>query len=335
MTVAEVLRADVPYVVEATGTVEPVRTAAVEAQVGGLVTRVAFREGDDVRQGQTLFEIDPRPYDAALAQAQANLARDHALWDMAQREYERTRELAEQDYVTRQQLEQAEATLRSRAATLAADSAAMQQARLDRQFATVRAPIAGRTGALLVREGNVVRPQAGTPLVVVNQLAPIRVRFSVPATYLADVRRRAGQELAVRALPVGDSSTTREGVLSFIDNAVDSLSGTVNLKATFANRDLALWPGSLVRLGLELDVERGVLVVPRAAVLSGQAGDVVYVVNDSRKAALRKVTVRRTTDVVAVLASGVSAGERVVTDGQLRLTGGSTVTIKGASEGAR
>ena len=179
VTVAEVLRADVPFVVEATGTVEPVRSAAVEAQVGGLVTRVAFREGDDVQAGQTLFQIDPRPYDAAVAQAEANLARDQAQWEVAQREYERTKDLAAQDYVTRQQLEQAEATLRSRSATLASDSAAALQARLDRQFATVRAPIAGRTGALLVREGNVVRPQAGTPLVVVNQLAPINVRFKI------------------------------------------------------------------------------------------------------------------------------------------------------------
>ncbi len=150
--------------------------------MSGLVTRIAFRGGDDVQAGQVLFQIDPRPYDAAVAQAEANLARDLAQQSISVSEYERTKELAAQDYVTRQQLEQAEGTMRSRSATLAADSAALLQARLDRQFATVRAPISGRTGAVLVREGNVVRPQAGTPLVVVNQLAPILVRFNLPAS---------------------------------------------------------------------------------------------------------------------------------------------------------
>jgi len=333
VAVARVERRDVPVTLDATGTVEPIRTAVVAAQVDGILKRVAFREGDNVRAGQVLFEIDPRPYQAALDQTEGVLGRDAAQAANADKDAARIEALAAKDYVTLQQLDQARAAAGALAATLRADSAAVERARLDLQYATIRAPIEGRAGGLLLREGNLVRASAGTPLVVINQLAPILVRFAVPSTYLPDIRRRAGRRLDVRATPIGDTAMER-GVLTFLDNAVDSLTGTIQLKAEFPNRDGALWPGALVRVQLELDVERGAVVVPLTAVMNGQQGSFVYVIGGDRKAELRRVQVERSTDTIAVLRSGVAAGETVVTDGQLRLTDGTRVAPRNDSTAA-
>lgn len=338
VTIALADRRDVPLLLDATGTVEPMRSAAVEAQVGGLVTRVAFREGDDVREGQLLFELDQRPYRTALVQAEAALARDRARWQVARLERDRQEQLVRENFSTQAALDQARTEVAALEATLAADSAAVERARLDLQFAEVRAPISGRAGAVLLREGNVVRPVAGRPLVQINQLAPIQVRFNVPAAYLGAVRQRAGRTLPVRVTPVGDTAATRAGTLAFIDNAVDSLTGTVALKATFPNADRSLWPGALVRVELQLDVERGALVVPRSAILTGQTGSLVFVVDSAEQARVRQVTLRRSTDALAVVADGLAPGERVVIDGQLKLTNGTKVAVRnpapGAGEGA-
>jgi multidrug efflux system membrane fusion protein len=333
VVVAPVVARDVPSVIEATGTVEPIRTAAVEAQVGGLLERVAFREGDHVSRGQVLFEIDPRPYVASLRQAEAAVVRDAAQYTSAARDQQRFEALAAKEFVTSQQLDQARAAAGALAATLSSDSAALQQARIDLQFATIRAPIDGLTGGLLVKEGNLVKANASTPLVVINQISPILVRFAVPSTRLGEVRRRAGGSLRVQATPVGQSAAGSQiGALTFIDNAVDSLTGTVQLKASFANKDGSLWPGGLVRVVLQLDVQRGAMVVPAAAVVNSQAGSIVYVMDADHKVAVRKVEVGQTSDTLAVLLSGVKVGELVVTDGQLRLTDGARVTPKtGAS----
>ena len=324
VTLARADRRDVPLVLEATGTVEPVQTARVSPQVSGLVTRVAFREGQDVQQGQVLFTIDPRPFQAALAQAEGALARDQADWAAAQRDVERFSALAEKEYVTAQQLDQSRARATGLAATLRADSGAVERARLDLQYATVRAPIGGRTGSLLVREGNLVQANGTTPLVVINQLAPILVRFTLPADQLAAVRARAGSSLPVAAQPVGDT-TAAQGEMVFLDNAVDSLTGTIALKARFANRDGHLWPGALVRVRLQLDVDRQALVVPATAVVPSQQGDVVFVAGDDNRAHVRPVRVRRTTDSLAVLDEGVEPGMRVITDGQVRLAEGARI----------
>jgi multidrug efflux system membrane fusion protein len=331
--VAAVERQDLPVVLEATGTVEPVQTAAVAAQVDGIVQHVSFREGDEVSAGQVLFAIDPRPYVAALGQAQGALARDEAQAAIAERDRARFEDLAEKEYVTPQQLDQARANAAALRATLQADSAAVARARLDLDRATVRAPIAGRTGSVLVRVGNLVRAGGGEPLVVINRLSPILVRFAVPATELPGLQR-AGPGLAVRAIPVGDSGAGTTGTLTFVDNAVDSLTGTILLKASFANRDHALWPGALVRVALTVTIERDALVVPLSAVLTGQQGASVFVLGDSGRVHLRKVTVGRTTDRIAVLSSGVEAGDTVVTDGQVRLTDGTRVQVLTPATGA-
>lgn len=326
MTVAAVERRDVPVVVEATGSAEPVQTVAVEAQVGGILDSVAFAEGGEVREGQVLFKLDPRPYRAKLAQAEGVLARDAAQFASAQRDRERAEDLAAKQFVTVQELDQARATAASLAAMLASDSAEVEQARLDLQNATIRAPISGRAGGLLVKRGNLVKANAPTPLVVINQISPIQVRFAVPATYLADIRRRAGHDLPVRATPVGDGTAEAQlGQLVFIDNAVDSLTGTIQLKAAFANSGRVLWPGGLVRVVLELDMRRGALVVPMSAVVNSQQGPTVYIVGADHKVKVSPVKVEQTSDSLAVLSAGVEAGDTVVTDGQLRLTEGARV----------
>lgn len=325
--VATVLTRDLPVVLQATGTAEPIRSAAVAPQVDGLITRVAFREGEPVRAGQLLFQIDPRPYAAALAQARAVLGRDLAQLANARQERIRLATLAERAFVTEQELQQAEAAEAALAATVAADSSAFEQASLELEYATVRSPISGRAGQVLLREGNLARPGSGQVLVLVNQIAPIQVRFGVPASYLGALRGGASRSLPVRAVPVGDSSLVVAGTLSFLDNAVDTLTGTILLKATFPNIEERLWPGALVRVALELTVERGVLVVPRSAIITGQQGASVFVVDDSGKAMLRRVTVSRSDDSLAVLAAGVRPNERVVVDGQLRLTDGSRVKV--------
>lgn len=322
----QVERRDVPVVLQATGTVEPIQTSAVAAQVDGILEKVTFREGDEVSAGQVLFQIDPRPYQANLAQADGALARDVAQEANAERDRSRFEDLAAKEYVTPQQLDQARATVAALAATVRSDSAMVARARLDLDRCQVRAPITGRAGGLLVRAGNLVRAAGGEALVVINQMAPILVRFPVPATELAGIRQ-AGQGLAVRAVPVGDSVAVAAGSLVFLDNAVDSLTGTILLKASFPNQDRRLWPGALVRVVLSVTTEKNALVVPVSAVLTGQQGSSVFVVGDSGRVMLRKVTVVRTTDSVAVLSSGVTAGEQVVTAGQVRITDGARVKV--------
>lgn len=332
VVVGAVERRDVPVVLEATGTVEPVQAAAVAAQVDGIIERVAFREGDEVSRGQVLFQIDARPYAAALAQAEAVLSGDQSRLESALRDRQRFEDLAKREFVTAQQLDQARSTAGAAISALRADSARLASARLDLERATVRAPISGRAGAVLVKEGNLVRGSGNEPLVVINQISPILVRFAVPATQLGSVRS-AREGLPVLATPVGDTARPAAGTLVFVDNAVDSMTGTILLKGSFANRERNLWPGGLVRVVLTVAVEKDALVVPVSAVLTGQQGSSVYVVEDSNRASLRKVTVARTTDSLAVLASGVKAGDRVVTMGQVRITDGATVQVVAGSSG--
>lgn len=330
---AKVLRQDVPYDLTAPGTVEPVQTVAVTAQVNGQVVRVAFHEGDQVQAGQVLFQLDPRPFQASLDQAAAVAARDAAQLASAEADETRYADLAAKDYVTPQQLEQARATASALRATLAADSASVENARLSLQYTTIRAPITGRAGAILVREGNLAKAQ-GTPLVVVNQMAPILVRFAVPATALPAIRSHDAATARVHVDPIGVGGVGSDGRLSFIDNAVDSSTGTILLKGLFPNARQELWPGELVNVELQLFVESQVVTAPAAAVVSGQQGDYVFVIGADQTAATRPVKVERTIGDLAVL-SGVTPGETVVTDGQLKLRPGVTVQIKpGSSAGS-
>ena len=332
--VAPAERRPVPFELLANGTVEPLQTVAVQAQVGGILQRVAFKEGDEVKQGQLLFQLDPRPYRAALNQAMAALARDKAQAANAEQDAKRYESLAEKEYVTAQQYEQARTSAAAAKATLAGSQAAVDEARLNPRYATIRAPISGRTGSLLVREGNLVRANATQALVVINRIRPILVRFAVPAANLPLIQEHQGKDIVVRAEATGGGDPS-EGSLSFIDNAVDTSTGTILLKGRFPNDDGSLWPGSFVNVRLQLYVEPNALVVPAAAIVSGQQGSFVFVIQADSSAATRPVAVNRTIGDLAVISGEVQEGDRVVVDGQLRLRQGSKVQIKAAADTSR
>jgi multidrug efflux system membrane fusion protein len=333
VTIGRAEQRSVPYEITATGTVEPRQTVSIQSQVTGVLTDVGFREGADVEVGQVLFRIDPRPFQAALEQAQAILARDVAQARNAQLDADRYAELVKQDYVTRQDYDAKQATAEGLIATVRADSSAVASAELNRNWATVRAPIAGRTGRLLVRPGNLVRANTD-PLVVINQIHPILVRFAVPEANLAEIQRYRRNRLAVLVSPSKQDTAFNSGVLTFVDNSVDTSTGTVLLKAEFANGENALWPGEFVNVRLQLYVEEKALVVPSQAVMTGQQGAYVFVVNQDGTAQTHPVTVERTSGAYTVLSQGVQSGDQVVTDGQLRIVSGAQVEVKRAVDDA-
>jgi multidrug efflux system membrane fusion protein len=331
VTLAVAEQRAVPFELTATGTVEPLQTVAVQPQVSGLLDRIAFTEGQDVQKGQVLFQIDPRPFQAALAQAEAVLERDRAQAENAKSEVKRYAELAEREYVTAQQYDQARTTSAATAATLAGSEAAVTQAKLNLQYATIRAPISGRTGSLRVREGNLVRTSDAQPLVTINQIRPILVRFAVPAANLGMIQKYRSQKPVVRTEPVGGGGPVSTGTLSFVDNAVDTTTGTIMLKGSFPNTEGALWPGEFVNVRLQLYVDENALTVPARAVVAGQQGSYVFVIQPDSSAATRPVKVDRTTGDIAIVTGELKPGDRVVTDGQLRLRQGSKVQVKGGS----
>ncbi len=322
-----------PVEITANGVVEPLQSVSVEAQVGGMLTDVAFKEGDAVTRGQLLFRLDPRPFQASLRQAQAVLARDQAQAANARRDAERYRTLVAKDYVTKSQADQAEATAAALRATLVSDSSAIETARLNLAYATITAPISGRTGSLLVRQGNLVKP-GGTPLVVINQLQPIRVRFPVPQRDFEQLLRRSGRgEIPVTAASTDSTAIGDVGKLSFIDNAVDSLTSTVTAKAEFGNAGNVLWPGEYVRVTVRLDVRPNVVAVPTRAIVPGQTGNFVFVVGSDNVVAIRNVVAGRVVGDLTTVDSGLAGGEQIVTDGQSRLTPGVKVEVKGQARG--
>jgi multidrug efflux system membrane fusion protein len=333
--VAAVARIDAPIVVLASGVVEPMQTVSVEAQATGTVFEVAFRQGDWVAAGQVLFRLDPRPLQDAMAQARAILARDVAQATAARHDAERYAALAAKGYVTRSQAEQLHATALAQEATVVADRAVLRTAERNLSYATIRAPIAGRTGSVQLRRGDLVGPQTG-PLVVINQLRPILVRFPVLAGDFGLLRAA----VVAHPLPVtatsSDSTEFKEvGTLNFLDNAIDSLTGTVTGRAVFGNGGVRMWPGELVFLSVQAGVQRGVLAVPTPAIQTGQQGAFVYVVDPQRKTAqTRQVAAGRAVGELTIVAAGLNPGEQVVTDGQSRLTQGSRVAIVAPNGGA-
>jgi membrane fusion protein, multidrug efflux system len=334
VSVTTVKRASIPYIVTANGVAEPMQTVAVESQVNGILNRVTFAEGQPVQAGQVLFEIDPRPYVAVLNQARAQLARDQAMAVSAQRDAVRYAALVKEGYVTGSQADQAEANAASAAATVVADRANVEKAALDVANTTIRAPISGRTGSLLVRQGNLVKANSIPPLVVINQIQPILVRFSVAQSQFPDVQRyyRGGNALLVKATPSEGSGVPLQGTLAFVDNNVDSTTGTVLLKARFANPEGTMWPGQYMSVALQLYVDANALTLPAPAVLTGQQGTYVYTIDTAGSAKQQPVRVARTVDSVVVIASGLTDGERVIVDGQSRLVPGSKVAIKGVQK---
>ena len=328
VTVARAERRDAPVTVRAIGTVEAYSTVALKAQVDGKLAQVHFSEGQEVKRDDLLFVLDTRPFEAALRQAEANLARDRALAENARVEAGRFERLIREGVVSHDEVDQARTRATSSAALVSADEAAVERARIDLQYCTIRSPIDGRIGQLLVHEGNVVKEQE-TTLAVVNQLRPIRVSFTVPQQDLPPIRRyMADGPLAVDAALADGGGRTVTGELAFVNNTVDQATGTVLLKAAFANADEALWPGQFVDVTLLLTTERDATVVPASAIQTGQQGSYVFVVKPDGTVDSRPVVTGGAFDGRVVVRDGVVPGDRVVTQGQLRLAPGTRVEVK-------
>lgn len=354
----KVARAEVrplPVELQAVGNVEPYSTITVKAQIGGTLMKAHFREGDMVRKGDLLFEIDPRPYEEAIRRWEANLARDRALLQQSEANLGRVQaqeahyamqadrylKLAEEGIFSREQADQMAVELKSRRSSVRAETAGLESARasiradeseienakLNLSYCSIRSPLDGRTGQILVKEGNLVKAN-DVELVTIHQIQPIYVTFSVPETNLPAVRQRfAGRGRMMVKASAPEAEGTASGTMSFIDNAVDRSTGTVRLKGTFANTDGRLWPGQFVDVRLQLDERPRAVAVPAAAVQTGQTGNFVYVINEQSTAELRPVTTGARFDNMAGINSGLNGGETVVTDGHLRLAPGSKVRV--------
>jgi membrane fusion protein, multidrug efflux system len=319
---------NVPLQIKAIGNVEAYNTVSIKAQVNGEISEVFFREGQDVRQGKLLFRIDPRPFEAALQQAQSALVRDRAQAVNAQEDAKRYAALAGKGYVSVQEYDKARTNSNALDAVVQADEAAVENARLQLEYTAIMSPIDGRTGAIAVQKGNVVKAN-DVLLVTINQITPIYVTFSVPEQDLANIKKyQASGDLHVDVSIPQSGNKPIKGALTFIDNKVNTTTGTIMLKATFANQDRALWPGQFVDVVLTLTTEPNRIVVPTEAIQTGQQGQYVYVIKDDMTVELRVVTPGRMYGNWMVIDKGVAAGEKVVTDGQLRLVPGAKVEIK-------
>jgi multidrug efflux system membrane fusion protein len=325
---AEVVAKDIPLRLYAVGNVEPYTTVSVKARVDGQIVAVKFKEGEEVRQGAILFEIDRRPFEAMLKQAEANLLKDRALYDHAVEQEKRYRDLLEKKFISTDGYEQVKTNMDTAAAQVRADEAAIENSKLSLEYCTIRSPVAGYAGKIQIQQGNLVKANDTTPLVVLNQIVPIYTSFSVPEQYLADVRRyQADGALRVTAAVANSTHPAVSGKLSFIDNSTDVTTGTIKLKAEFANADKALWPGQFVNVVLTLAQQKGAIVTPAVSLQNGPNGQYVFVVKSDQTVELRQVSVARTEGDDAVIASGLAPGDRVVTTGQLRLAPGMRVSV--------
>jgi multidrug efflux system membrane fusion protein len=329
VTVAPVVTKSMPIEIRVIGTVEPFSTVAVRSQITGQLTAVNFKEGDDVRQGQVLFSLDRRPLEAALRQAEANLERDVAQAENAASQAKRYEDLAGRGIASREQVDTTRTGAAALSATVEADRAAVENAKVQLQYATISAPLAGRTGALMVHEGNLVRANDATPLVVINQVAPIFVSFAIPESRLPDLRRYMAQEsLRVEATPPNDGRPASSGRITFVDNSVDPNTGTIRIKGTFPNDDRRLWPGQYVNVVVTLTSDPAAVVVPAAGIDAAQEGQYAFVVKPDQTVEFRPVEVARTNGAEVVIKSGLKPGEIIVTDGHLRLVPGSRIAVK-------
>jgi multidrug efflux system membrane fusion protein len=331
VTVAVVASRTMPVELQAIGNVESISTVSIKAQVSGQLVGIHFKEGDFVKKGQLLFTIERPPFEAALRQAEGTLAKDQAQALNSKLDAERYQGLGHEGVVSKQQVDAAAAAYNALQATVAADKAAVETAKINLEYTVIYSPINGRTGSIGVKVGNLVKANDVPILVTINQIEPIYVTFAIPEQQLTELKQYSAQKtLKVDAAPQG-SSQHFAGRLTFIDNAVDTTTGTIKLKATFANEQRALWPGQFVDVNLTLKSQPNAIVVPTAALQTSQQGTYVYVVNQDLKAQPQPVKVAWTLGDETVIASGVQPGQRVVTDGQLRLTPGTKVDIKSGS----
>ena len=326
----------VPIQISAIGNVEAFATVSVKPLVSGALESIHFSEGQDVRKGDLLFMIDRKPFQAALEQAQANMARDLATAKNARVEATRYSNLFAQGVVSREQTDQATSNADAAEAAVKADQAAVDYAKLNLEYCTIYSPIDGRTGSYQVKPGNLVKANDVPVLIVINQISPIYLDFSVPEQFLADIKKYMAQSvLHVQATIPSDPGAPEMGTVTFVDNTVDNTTATIRLKATFPNENRRLWPGQYVNTVLTLTAISNATVVPSQALQVGQKGQFVFVIHDDGTAESRPVLTGRDINGFTVIEKGVQAGETIVTDGQLRLIPGAKVTIlPGTSSGA-
>lgn len=331
VTVAKAATKSVPVQVEAIGNVEAFSNVSVRTQMAGEIERAYFTQGQDVKKGQLLFTLDRRPFQATLSQLEANLARDQAQLANAQAQAERNNKLFEAGIISKDQYETFRTTAQAQGASVRADQAAIENAKVNLSYCSIYSPIDGRTGSYQVYPGNIAKV-SDTVLVVINQIRPIYVTFAVPEQYLAEVKEyQARGPLVVEARIPNDPHAPSLGQLAFIDNAVDTASGTIKMRAKFPNADNRLWPGQFVNVVLRLTLQLNATVVPSQSVQTGQVGKYLFVVKSDNTADLRPVVVGATVQGETVIEKGVAPGESVVTDGQLLLAPGSPVEIKKGS----
>jgi membrane fusion protein, multidrug efflux system len=332
--VSTVTEKTIPLQLTAIGNVETYSTVSVKSRVSGELVGVHFREGQDVNQGDLLFTIDPVPFETDLKKAQANLAQQVALAQKAELDLKRYSELIQKDYISRDQYDQANTNLESLKAQIKADQAAVETARLQVGYCFIRAPFPGRTGALLVNKGNLIKVIDDKPLVVINQILPIYISFSLPEQNLAELKKYStAGKLRIKAFISNEEEHPEEGLLTFIDNTVDQSTGTFRVKGTFPNKERRLWPGQFVNVVLALSSQPHTIVVPSQAVQTGLDGSYVFVVKPDQKVEHRPVVVGRNLDGETTIQKGLQAGEVVVTDGQFQLVPGTKVQVKKGLEG--
>ena len=335
VTVARVAQETVPVRLQAIGNVEAYLTVALKARVDGQIVAVNFREGEAVKKGDVLFRIDPRSYQAALRQAEANALRDRAARDQARSQERRYQDLLAKNFVSKEAYAQIRTNAETAEATAQASQAALENARLNLEYCTIRSPLDGYVGKVLLQAGNLVKANDVNPLVVINQVKPIYVNFAVPEQYLPEIRKHnAAAPLRADVVPADPLAPHPAGRLAFIDNAVDPSTGTIRMRAQFDNEDARLWPGQFVNVTVELYQQPDAIVIPAQAVQNGPEGQYVYVVGDDMLAQMRRIKVQRTDTERAIVAEGLKKDERVVTRGQLRLGPNTRVQIGKPPAGA-
>ena len=329
VTVGKAEKKSVPLRLEVVGNVQAYATVAVKAQVQGELMSVHFKEGQEVKKGDLLFRINPETFDAKLRQAEAALAKDKAQLDNALKQVTRYGTVVNKGYVAQEQFDTVKTSADMLRASVQADEAAVESARLDVKYCSIRSPMDGVTGGIRVHAGNIVKATDNDkPLVFINRIKPIYVGFSVPERYLTQIKKHMAQgSLRVTATISGESKVTVEGVLGYIENEVDAGTGTIRLVGLFPNEDKMLWPGQFVNVSLTLATQEGMTVIPSQAVQSGQAGPYVFVVKPDQTVEVRTVVPGRILEGEILVEQGISPGETVVTDGQLRLGAGSSVQI--------